>query len=142
VKAFAKPLSTNPPKPPEAPAETSSSITAPTCASRGKSWPPPSRSPLSIWTRWISAPKLAKTWLTVWWLGTVTRNGAMSRWMAGLRIALKTGIHFREAPKVTLAVAMAQVISVMSWATRTQAIATMQSTFAAALRSSAERERS
>ncbi|MDT0328535.1 hypothetical protein [Nocardiopsis lambiniae] len=125
VKAFANPLLTKAPTPPDMPAETSPSITAPTCASRSRSWSKPSRSPLAIWTRWISAPKLAKTWLTIWWLGTVTRNQAMSRRMARLRIALKTGIHFREAPKVNLAVAMAQVISAMSWATWTQTIATM-----------------
>ncbi|WAE75635.1 hypothetical protein OUQ99_11355 [Streptomonospora nanhaiensis] len=74
---------TNTPKPPELPAGTSSSITAPTCASRSKYWSAPSRSPLSIWTCWISAPK------------------------------------------VTLAVATAKVVSVMNWATWLQTIATM-----------------
>ncbi|WP_433700967.1 hypothetical protein [Nocardiopsis sp. CA-288880] len=112
---------TNTPRPPE----TNSSITAPACASRSKSWSTPSRSPLSIWTRWIGAPKLAKTWPTSWWPGTVTRNEAMSRWTARLRIAVKTGIHCREGPTVTLAVAMAQVVSLMSWAAWTQTIATV-----------------
>ncbi|WP_152486297.1 hypothetical protein [Nocardiopsis lucentensis] len=86
--------------PPDRPAEISPSKTAPMCAPLVRSWSHPSRVPLSIWIRWMMLSMLAKICEMTRWLGTVSRNQARMRRMARLRIALKMGIHFREAPNV------------------------------------------
>lgn len=94
------------------------------------------RVPRPIWMRWMMLSMLAKIWLMIWWLGTVITSQARMRRMARLRMALKTGMNFRVAPKVNLAVAMAQAISARSWMNWPMTIMCMYSTLAPALRSS------
>ncbi len=126
----------SPSMPAEKTADRAPSMVAPTWALRvrlGSLW---WRVPRPIWMRWMMLSMLAKIWLMIWWPGTVISSQVRMRRMARLRMALKMGIHFKEAPKVNLAVAMAQAISARSWTNWPMTIMCMYSTLARALKSS------
>ncbi|GAB2522340.1 hypothetical protein GCM10026982_56550 [Nocardiopsis aegyptia] len=77
---------------------------------------------------------IAKETLTNRCVSSVVNRKFSSRWMARLAIRLKMGIIVRLAPKVTLAIAMAQAISTASWINCPMIIHFTYSTWLAALR--------
>ena len=88
---------------------------APCAACSVRSWSHPSRTPFSIWIRWISASIVsAKNWLIIICWSSSENNRNMTRPMTVCVIALKIGIWAIDAPNVYGAMATAHAISAAS----------------------------